>query len=73
MLKNILEVLAEIMGFLAGMSFIARFTKQILLNHGVWNKYDLMMEERLLRKRSIRSVGSGGNESMKIASGQVSL
>jgi hypothetical protein len=27
MLKNILEILAEIMGFLAGISFIARFMK----------------------------------------------
>lgn len=73
MLKNIMEVLAEIMGFLAGMSFVARFTKQILLNHGIWSQYDSLMEERLLRKKSIRSGGAGGMDSFKIGSGQVSL
>lgn len=31
MLKNILEIMAEIMGLLAGMSFIARVSKQLLV------------------------------------------
>mmetsp|Transcript_19046 Transcript_19046/g.18177 ORF Transcript_19046/g.18177 Transcript_19046/m.18177 type:complete len:187 (+) Transcript_19046:199-759(+) len=49
-LKNILEILAEIMGFLAGMSFIARFTKQILVNHRVFSSYDEAMLERPAKK-----------------------
>jgi hypothetical protein len=69
MLKNILEVLAEIMGFLAGMAFIARFTKQILVNHGICSKYDVIMEDRLLRRKSMRS----GDESAKMGSGNVSV
>ena len=40
MIKNILEILAEIMGFLAGMSFIARVCKHILVEHKIFEKYD---------------------------------
>ena len=41
-IKNILEVVAEIMGFLAGMSFVARMTKHLLTNHKIGAEYDKM-------------------------------
>ncbi len=41
-----LEALAEVMGFLAGFSFIARFSKSILVRHKVFAAYDKMIEER---------------------------
>lgn len=42
-LKSFFESLAEIMGFLAGFSFISRFLKYILVSHGVGATYDKMI------------------------------
>ncbi len=44
-LKNILEALAEVMGFLAGMSFIARLSKHILVTHKIGRVYDKTIED----------------------------
>jgi len=44
-LKNILEALAEVMGFLAGMSFVARFSKHILVSNNVGFMFDRMIED----------------------------
>ena len=48
-LKNILEALAEIMGFLAGFSFIARFSKHILVAHRVGRKFDKQIEDHMTK------------------------
>lgn len=57
-LKSILEIMAEIMGFLAGMSFVARFSKQILLNNGVFKGYDDLIVNKDQFALSVRSSGS---------------
>lgn len=53
MLKNILEVLAEIMGFLAGMSFMARFAKQVLMKYKVGEKYDKEIGSLIIDKSPV--------------------
>ena len=44
-LKSFFESLAEIMGFLAGFSFIARLMKYFLMSNGVGDTYDKMIEK----------------------------
>ena len=53
MLKNILEILAEIMGFLAGMSFIARVFKQLLIQFHIFDKYDKYYKEFIRKKETM--------------------
>jgi hypothetical protein len=42
-LKSFFESLAEIMGFLAGFSFISRLSKHFLVSNGVGATYDKMI------------------------------
>jgi hypothetical protein len=49
MLKTILEILAEMLGFVAGMAFIARVSKQFLVSHKIFLKYDKELAPKLSR------------------------
>eukprot|EP00347_Sterkiella_histriomuscorum_P015300 403357546 len=54
-LKNILEALAEVMGFLAGFSFLARFSKHILVSNKVGRAYDRMIEDHLQKVQQLKN------------------
>ncbi|CDW72651.1 f-box protein [Stylonychia lemnae] len=54
-LKNILEALAEVMGFLAGFSFIARFSKHILVANKVGKIYDKQIEDHMAKVQQIKN------------------
>jgi len=62
-LKHILECFAEIMGLLSGLSFISRFVKQILLDHGVGSKIDKMYIEYIENKRKLKQRQELGSSS----------
>ena len=53
-LKSFFESLAEIMGFLAGFSFLSRFMKYFLVSHGVGASYDKMIAKHLEKTQKIK-------------------
>ena len=53
-LKSIFESLAEIMGFLAGFSFISRMTKHILVENGVGADADKHVQDHIKRQQRLR-------------------
>lgn len=59
MLKSFFESLAEVMGFVAGFSFISRLMKHILIQHNVFNQYDEQYHQQkliLIQKREIAHI-----------------
>ena len=42
------------MGFLAGFSFIARFSKHILVTHRVGHQYDKMIEDHQAKVQQLK-------------------
>ena len=53
-MKSIFESLAEIMGFLAGFSFISRMTKHILVENGVGSDADKLVQDHIKRHQRLR-------------------
>jgi GTP cyclohydrolase III len=53
-LKSIFESLAEIMGFLAGFSFISRMMKHILVENGVGADADKHVQDHIKRQQRLR-------------------
>lgn len=61
MLKTLLEMLAEVMGFIAGNTFLARILKYMLTENKIGARYDRMIEESKIRRAStLQDYASGG-------------